>query len=605
MAIPRHFGNNTPKPETREPKINEDTFNPFFLDDEEEGEIDMFPDLEELDLTFGDQNDAFETINLPPMSEAISPETIENLNDDDLDSLLGLDDLDITPQDLAKAAQTAPNHNNAQSLTGTEQAPTSTPQTPTNTTPAPQEDINNETNEENELNFDFLSDFEDQDHSDEISALINSKPKETTVPEEEPENISFDLDDFNFTLPDTDTTELPENDEIVFEIDNNQLQYETEDDDDNFTYENTDDDEDTDDDNDISKIDFASLISFDDDENDDEEEDDETWGFEKVSENSEESDESFTFSPIDDWNEDDDEDDAPEQAQDEQEWANSVPAPIKRTKTPPVQEEGAEEPLNEPEEESSDSLIDKLKKKFTLIKAQVIADAKGESIPTQKDVDNDIPDYAKPLPEEDGDEDDDEELRDIPNPNKKKPKGKKSKQKKAGIFSLITKPYKLLTDFIFGILIGAFGFLSKIPIIGRLFRPILAATKILKKISGSFPILLLIGVMVAVSYFSVPRSSDIELPDEGSATFSGFAYEEGKVTGTIENTGYVIANLEATFTVHTLQPTINPLSWFIPKEAATCSSELLTVDIDSIEEVTSTCSEVDGYIPRVSGELSE
>lgn len=175
-----------------------------------------------------------------------------------------------------------------------------------------------------------------------------------------------------------------------------------------------------------------------------------------------------------------------------------------------------------------------------------------------------------------------------------------------GIFAPIRSFYTTIVNILFGIITAILGILSKLPLIGFVFRIALEATRVLRTIAQYIPLVFFIGALAAVSYFSVARDNSIGLPDSGGATFNEFQYDAAtnSASGTIVNTGDIIADVIPEFTVKSIQPTLNPVSWVIPKETSKCVATSVQVDIDATINVTAKCGElVTGFIPRVTGEL--
>lgn len=175
-----------------------------------------------------------------------------------------------------------------------------------------------------------------------------------------------------------------------------------------------------------------------------------------------------------------------------------------------------------------------------------------------------------------------------------------------GFLAPIRSFYTAIVNIIFGVITAILGILSKLPLIGFVFKIALEATKVLRAIAQYIPLAFFIAALVAVSYFSVPRDSLIGLPDSGGATFSDFKYDasNNSVSGVITNTGDIIADVQPVFKVKTIQPNLNPVSWVIPENTSKCVTESVRVDIDSTTKVTAKCSEpLAGFIPRVTGEL--
>jgi hypothetical protein len=239
--------------------------------------------------------------------------------------------------------------------------------------------------------------------------------------------------------------------------------------------------------------------------------------------------------------------------------------------------------------------------------ARVKADLRNEDAPPPRSVkgtSQDLPAYALPLKEEEEEEEESGTDKDQPK-RKKKTRGKKGR-KTPGILTTIAKPYLWLVGIVFGLLTGILKLLSKLPLIGRLFKPLLAFTRGLEMLARFLPLVLLIGVGAAIFYLSVPGDSSITLPDEGSATFSSFAFDAATLTasGVVTNTGAVIAEVQPIFTIHTLSPTWNPTTWVLPQAVLECRGEMTYIDIGAEQTLTATCgAEPTGLLPRATGVL--
>lgn len=226
------------------------------------------------------------------------------------------------------------------------------------------------------------------------------------------------------------------------------------------------------------------------------------------------------------------------------------------------------------------------------------------------DIKNDLRGHDGEIPDSRSDKDDDSE--DEPEPedsNSSKPKesrkgkGSSSNPLKS-LLSTIGGFYNKLVGIFFKILTSVLGVLASIPVIGRPFKIALAATRVLEVIAKSAPALLLIAGLVAMSWMSVPGSTTTELPDEGKVEFSSFSYSSGGTAlGVMKNTGEVSVEGQAQFTVYSLQPGWNPKSWFIYQAEKTCESNVVTVDIESQTEVSASCGQASGWLPRVSGTI--
>lgn len=226
------------------------------------------------------------------------------------------------------------------------------------------------------------------------------------------------------------------------------------------------------------------------------------------------------------------------------------------------------------------------------------------------DIKNDLRGHDGEIPDSRSDKDDDSE--DEPEPedsNSSKPKesrkgkGSSSNPLKS-LLSTIGGFYNKLVGIFFKILTSILGVLASIPVIGRPFKIALAATRVLEVIAKSAPALLLVAGLVTMSWMSVPSSTTTELPDEGKVEFSSFSYSNGGTAlGVMKNTGEVSVEGQAQFTVYSLQPGWNPKSWFIYQAEKTCESNVVTVDIESQTEVSASCGQASGWLPRVSGTI--
>ena len=219
--------------------------------------------------------------------------------------------------------------------------------------------------------------------------------------------------------------------------------------------------------------------------------------------------------------------------------------------------------------------------------------------------DGEIPDSASDDEDEDGS---DSKEKGIGDNKSKKPGSRKSKNGSSNplksLLSTIGGFYNKLVGIFFKILTSVLGVLASIPVIGRPFKIALAATRVLEIVAKSAPALLLIAGLVAMSWMSVPGSTTTELPDEGKVEFSSFSYSNGGTAlGVMKNTGEVSVEGQAQFTVYSLQPGWNPNSWFIYQAEKTCESNVVTVDIESQTEVSASCGQASGWLPRVSGTI--
>lgn len=226
------------------------------------------------------------------------------------------------------------------------------------------------------------------------------------------------------------------------------------------------------------------------------------------------------------------------------------------------------------------------------------------------DIKNDLRGHDGEMPDS-GSDDEDEGNTDSDEKGSDDNKSKKSGSRKGkgsssnplkSFLSIIGGFYNKIVGIFFKILTSVLGVLAGIPVIGRPFKIALAATRILEIIAKSAPALLLIVGLVTMSWMSVPGSTTTELPDEGKVEFSSFSYSNGGTAlGVMKNTGEVSVEGQAQFTVYSLQPGWNPKSWFIYQAEKTCESNVVTVDIESQTEVSASCGQASGWLPRVSG----
>lgn len=228
------------------------------------------------------------------------------------------------------------------------------------------------------------------------------------------------------------------------------------------------------------------------------------------------------------------------------------------------------------------------------------------------DIKNDLRGHDGEMPDSRSDKDDDsEDEPESEDSNNSKPKeSKKGKDGSGGknplksLLSIVNGFYNKLVGIFFKILTSVLGVLTGIPVIGRPFKIALTATRVLEVIAKSAPALLLIAGLVTMSWMSVPGSTNTELPDEGKVEFSSFSYSNGGTAlGVMKNTGEVSVEGQAQFTVYSLQPGWNPKSWFIYQAEKTCESNVVTMDIESQTEVSASCGQASGWLPRVSGTI--
>lgn len=273
--------------------------------------------------------------------------------------------------------------------------------------------------------------------------------------------------------------------------------------------------------------------------------------------------------------------------------------PVTRT-TPKLRKEA---PVKNKEDDKEQKEDYPLKSKFSDFMAKVKAELHGEDSSNVKaSKDDDLPDYAKPLPVDKDSDDDLEDNNENDNENKKDDKKNKKNDKK-GFFSKISSIYIKISDFILKIITSFLGFLSKIPLIGRLFRLLSSFSMVWKIIARLFPLVVVLLIFFAIWNSSVPKNQPIEMPDNGSAVIEKTTYSNGRIKATIHNTGDIIVNVKPTFTIWTNQISINPKSWVVPEKSLTCSSDYVPIDIGNEKTIDIQCGQANGILPRVSGTL--
>lgn len=234
------------------------------------------------------------------------------------------------------------------------------------------------------------------------------------------------------------------------------------------------------------------------------------------------------------------------------------------------------------------------KDKFEHAKARVLADMHGEDEPDFKS--NSI------------DDEDEDFVGDAPAGGRG---GNDGGNKFAGLKPLLTifKPIVFVYQFLIKICLAVINFvlkvLSFVPFVGKFVAPLQGATRVLGMIAGYMPLVLIVIILLMVNRASVPASSEVVLPDSGSATFSSFKFDSSKqeAVGTITNTGDVIAEVKPDFTMYGMVPSLNPVSWFKPQEVGRCEGKMVNVDIDGVKEVRVKCRPTGGFDVRVSGVL--
>lgn len=149
--------------------------------------------------------------------------------------------------------------------------------------------------------------------------------------------------------------------------------------------------------------------------------------------------------------------------------------------------------------------------------------------------------------------------------------------------------------------------LTLIPFIGRFFRPL---EKIARFFLPLLVVLLLVGIpmgLYTVALNSIANPTSITFPDEGSAKIGQFTFDKDTMTasGTITNTGDVIADVKPVFTIWTYHISANPRNWAAFKKVGTCEGAQVAVPIDGTKQVSVKCDVkgLDGFSQKASATL--
>ena len=148
----------------------------------------------------------------------------------------------------------------------------------------------------------------------------------------------------------------------------------------------------------------------------------------------------------------------------------------------------------------------------------------------------------------------------------------------------ILEPY----DSFIGNILGKLG---KIPFIGKLFTS-LGDKKILSRLSPVIIIGIILSILFGISFITSPdKNSVIPLPDMGEITVTSkdFDKDNESMNVIISNTGDVIIPANATLSLYTYNPTLNPLTIIGFEEIGKCEISNIIIDIDKEEEYSIPC----------------
>lgn len=145
------------------------------------------------------------------------------------------------------------------------------------------------------------------------------------------------------------------------------------------------------------------------------------------------------------------------------------------------------------------------------------------------------------------------------------------------------------------------GWVGKIPGMEKHVLRIVMTTRIVQFTARVIPVLIVLGVLATFSYLSVAQETTSELPDSGSVAMSQFSYSNGGTAlGVVKNTSETTVEPVINFTVYSIQPTLNPKTWFMYQKDLTCQSDPVTLDIGEQKEASAPCGQARGWFPRVS-----
>lgn len=211
------------------------------------------------------------------------------------------------------------------------------------------------------------------------------------------------------------------------------------------------------------------------------------------------------------------------------------------------------------------------------------------------DLDNtdDVDDYGYGYDGDEAPEDDEgNESEDKPKKKPKKEKKPKKKSSAAGAAGAVKKAFESYYKWLMS-LIRALG---RLPVIGKPFRLLANAERVLRLLSPLFPILipLLIWVLINMFYPSNEHTVD-DLPDEGaaSAVVESYDPESNTAVVNIENTGEIILDVSAHVQIYSTQFGLNPVTWILPQPATTCRTDWTLVEQADIETVQAQCESTD------------
>lgn len=176
-----------------------------------------------------------------------------------------------------------------------------------------------------------------------------------------------------------------------------------------------------------------------------------------------------------------------------------------------------------------------------------------------------------------------------------------SKSPMGAALSKVTGLYGKFTGVFERMIATLLGWVGKIPGMEKHVLRIVMTTRIVQITARMIPVLIILGVLATFSYLSVARETTSELPDSGSVTMSQFSYSNGGTAlGVVKNTSETTVEPVIDFTVYSIQPSLNPKTWFMYQKDLTCQSDPVTLDIGEQKEASAPCGQARGWFPRVS-----
>lgn len=137
-----------------------------------------------------------------------------------------------------------------------------------------------------------------------------------------------------------------------------------------------------------------------------------------------------------------------------------------------------------------------------------------------------------------------------------------------------------------------FGFLSSLPLVGRVFSPLKKPmASLTQKLYLLLPVIIAFLVIVLLPVaVSIPGSSStsVKLPDDGKVRASWESVDKTSIELTLENDGEVIAYVVPDAEV-IKRDAYNPITWFFPKKMGVCSGSSTPLDIDETKSAVLSC----------------